>query len=94
MQKHVVDLTGDFETSIYEAARKLIAEGADPEDEIETQRDGAPCMRGNIGRCAKLAVRDSPRRGLEIVPYKPFPALRSKPTASFDLVRPLPLAAE
>jgi hypothetical protein len=65
-------LTGDYETSIYAAARKLLAAGADPQDEIETQRAGVPSMRGNVGQCAKLTVRESSEDGLRIVAYRPF----------------------
>jgi hypothetical protein len=80
LQKHVVDLTGDYETSIFTAARRLLAEGAAPADEIETQRDGIPCMRGsNIGKCAKLTVRETPQRGPEVVRYQPFPVYTSGP---------------
>jgi hypothetical protein len=47
--KQIIDLTGDYGTSIYEAARRLLAASADPADEIETHRDGVPCMRDNNG---------------------------------------------
>jgi hypothetical protein len=53
---HKVDLTGDYETTIYDAARRLLAGGTDPGDLIETWRNGTLSMSGVIGELAKWQV--------------------------------------
>ncbi len=35
LSTHRVDLTGDYETTVYDVARRLLAEGADPGDRVE-----------------------------------------------------------
>jgi hypothetical protein len=69
--RYRVDLTGDYETTVYDAARRLLAEGADPADTIETRRGGVLSMTGKIGECAKWTVEFRstgpclvPRRGV------------------------------
>jgi hypothetical protein len=52
---HKVDLTGDYETNVYDAARRLLAAGADPVDTVETYRGGKPSMTAVIGEAAKWA---------------------------------------
>src|SRR5262245_10353639 len=56
--KHCVDLTGDYKTTIYAAARRLLACGANPADTIETWRGGKLSMSGVIGECAKWTVKE------------------------------------
>jgi hypothetical protein len=56
MTVHKVDLTGDYETTVYDAARRLLAECADPGDRVETRRNGILSMSGVIGELAKLQV--------------------------------------
>jgi hypothetical protein len=53
---HKADLTGDYETTIYDVARRLLAEGADPGDTVETWRSGVLSMSGGIGELAKRQV--------------------------------------
>jgi hypothetical protein len=53
---HKIDLTGDYETTIYDVARRLLAEGADTGDRVETRRHGIVSMSGIIGELAKLQV--------------------------------------
>jgi hypothetical protein len=53
---HRVDLTGDYETTVYDAARRLLAEGADLADTVETWRDSKLSMSGVIGVLAKRQV--------------------------------------
>jgi hypothetical protein len=53
---HKCDLTGDYETTIYDAARQLLAAGADPRDRVETRRHGILSMSGIVGECAKWRV--------------------------------------
>ena len=53
---HKVDLTGDYETTIYDVARRLLAEGADPGDRVETRRHGIQSMSGVVGKLAKWQV--------------------------------------
>jgi hypothetical protein len=53
---HKVDLTGDYETTVYDAARRLLAEGADPGDTVETRRNGILSISGVIGELAKWKV--------------------------------------
>jgi hypothetical protein len=63
-----VDLTGDYETTVYDAARRLLVGGADPAGTVETWRDGKLSMSGVIGELAKwrVAFRGS---GPCLVPY-------------------------
>lgn len=69
-----VDLTGDYRTTIYAAARRAVAEGADPSGEIATYRNGTLSMRGNIGRCAEIDVSDpASAKGMRMVKWRPFP---------------------
>jgi hypothetical protein len=56
MKLHKVDLTGDYETTIYDVARRLLVEGADPGDRVETRRSGVFNMSGKVGELAKLQV--------------------------------------
>lgn len=53
----VVDLTGDYDTTIYDAARRAIASGCDPSHLIEIRRDGKLSMSGVIGELAKWQVK-------------------------------------
>lgn len=72
-----VDLTNDYATSIYAAARTLLANGALPADMIETYRNGKLSMSGNIGICAKLTVIENKngRPSLSIRRWRPFAAV-------------------
>ena len=73
-QVHTVDLTGDYRTNIYQAARQLLSIGtAQPSDTIETYRNGKLSMTGNIGACARLVVNET-RHGLRLHPWNAFPA--------------------
>jgi hypothetical protein len=65
----VVDLSGDYETTIYDAARRLIAAGTDPSHTVETRRDGYLSMSGKIGELAKWTV-EFRAAGPRLVPYK------------------------
>jgi hypothetical protein len=53
---HEVDLTGEYETTIYDAAGRLLAEGAAPADTVETWRDGKLSLSGVIGVLAERQV--------------------------------------
>jgi hypothetical protein len=53
---HKADLTGDYETTIYDVARRLLAEGADLADTVETWRGGKLSMSGKVGELAKWQV--------------------------------------
>jgi hypothetical protein len=53
---HKIDLTGDYETTIYDVARRLLAAGADTGDRVETRRHGIFSMSGIVGELAKLQV--------------------------------------
>jgi hypothetical protein len=80
---HTVDLTGDCRTTGYTAARRLLAEGADPADTIETYRGGKLSMSGIIGKFAALTVAENDHGNptLQLRPYKPFPTVRLAATA-------------
>jgi hypothetical protein len=54
---HKVDLTGDYETNVYDAARRLLAAGADPVDTVETYRGGKPSMTGGHWRGGEVGAR-------------------------------------
>jgi hypothetical protein len=59
---HRIDLTGDYKTTIYAAARRLLAGGTDPDDTVETWRGGVLSMSGGaIGGLAQLTVAETPR---------------------------------
>jgi hypothetical protein len=51
-----VDLTGDYQTTIYDTASRLLADGADPGVTVESYRDGKLSMSGVIGERAKWQV--------------------------------------
>jgi hypothetical protein len=51
-----VDLSDDYETTVYDAARRLLAAGADPADTVETVRGGVLSMSGVIGKLARWQV--------------------------------------
>jgi hypothetical protein len=53
---HKIDLTGDYETTIYDVARRLLAESADPGARVETRRSGVFSMSGIIGDLAQWQV--------------------------------------
>jgi hypothetical protein len=53
---HRVDLTGDYETTVYDAARRRLEEGADLADTVETWQGGKLSMSGVIGILAKWQV--------------------------------------
>jgi hypothetical protein len=49
MAIHRIDLTGDYRTTIYTVARRVLADGADPMDRAETWRNGKLSMSGIVG---------------------------------------------
>jgi hypothetical protein len=53
---HKIDLTHDYDTTIYDAARRCLTAGADPGDTVETWREGKLSMTGRIGELAKWQV--------------------------------------
>jgi hypothetical protein len=66
--KVIVDLTGDYGTNIFDAARWLLENGlAEPSDLIETERNGQSSMCGQVGvfANAKLNGVNWPK-GLEL----------------------------
>jgi hypothetical protein len=71
---HMVDLTGDYNTTIYQAARKL-ADSAGLEDIIETHRNGKLSMRGIVGKAAKATVQENKlgNPSLMLRRWAPFP---------------------
>ena len=70
----LVDLSGDYRTEIYDCARKALNEGADPDEQIETYRDGKISMRGRIGDMALLTVKENASIGPIITYWSPHPA--------------------
>lgn len=84
MTAHRVDLTGDDKTTIYGAARRLLATGARPGETIETWHDGKLSMSGRIGELAKWTVIESDRGNpsLMLRPYRPFPSLTVRARAA------------
>jgi hypothetical protein len=71
--KHRIDLTGDYETTIYAVARRLLDRGAAADDTVETWRDGKLSMSGVIGELARWTVAERKSGGLRLVRYVPFP---------------------
>jgi len=54
--RHEIDLSGDYETTIYDVVRRLLAESANPSDTVETWRGGKLSMSGVAGWLAKRHV--------------------------------------
>jgi hypothetical protein len=85
---HKVDLTGDYETNVYDAARRLLAAGADPVDTVETYRGGKPSMTAVIGEAAKWAPDVSSmklrRWKAPLCRETALPAAVSGPAAAYD----------
>jgi hypothetical protein len=73
--KIIVELDGNYRWNIYQAARKLIAQGASEGDTVETWRGGKLSMSGNVGKLAKLVVRESHhgKPSFELAKWKAFP---------------------
>jgi hypothetical protein len=76
-----IGLTGDYSATIYGAARRLLADGADPADTIETWRNGKRSMSGRIGELAKWTVRrnDHGNPSMQLVKYRPFSSIDVRP---------------
>lgn len=54
--------------------RKLIKDGAKPNTRLEMYRGDILCLfTNNIGKTAKITVREDERRGPEFTKYKEFP---------------------
>jgi hypothetical protein len=83
---HIVDLTNNYETTIYAEARKLLAAGADSADLIETWRNAKLSMSGIVGQCAKLTVSEDKhgKRAMRLVRWMPFPADRYRPETALN----------
>jgi hypothetical protein len=71
-----IDVTGDYRIEIYDLARRAVAYEADPDEIIETWRDGKPCMRGRVGTLARLTVSETDRGGPREIRWRPFPGVR------------------
>jgi hypothetical protein len=52
MAHYVIDLTGDYRTTVYAAARSLLKAGAEYDDTLETVRGGRRSMQGIVGQAA------------------------------------------
>ena len=68
MTNHVIDLTGDYETTIYDVARHLLSEGASPRHTIDTRRKGVVSMKGTLGWLSKWRVVFA-TSGLRLKPF-------------------------
>lgn len=53
--------------------RKLLEDGEDPSTQLEMYRKDMLCLSGNIGKCAKLTVEESKKKGPRFRKYSPFP---------------------
>jgi hypothetical protein len=73
--KHLVDLTGDCQTTVYDAARRLLSEGANPADTVEARRGGVASMSGKIGELAKWTVVFA-AAGMRLKPFLGCPTAR------------------
>lgn len=57
---------------LFAAARLLLSRGeAEPEDTIETYRNGISCLRASVGTASGLTVKERSRGGLRIVAISP-----------------------
>jgi hypothetical protein len=65
----VADLSNDYDTTIYDAARWFIAHGTDPSHMLEIRRDGKLSMSGIIGELAKWTV-EFRASGPRLVPHR------------------------
>jgi len=75
-QSHKIDLSGEYRSTVYSAARRLLAAGADPADIVETWRNGVLSMSGAVGECAGLMVLEtaSGNPSLQLSAWKALPA--------------------
>lgn len=70
-------------------ARKMLAVGALPDDELEMLRNGRSVMKGSIGWFAARRVRENEKHFPTFVKWRPFLMTRSpSETASDDLEAP------
>jgi hypothetical protein len=85
-----IDLTGDYQITIYEAARRLLADGAEPAETIETYRNGVLSMSGLIGVLSKWTVAENP--SLRMIRWHPFPydAVRARTAEKGEYLEGLP----
>ena len=60
-------------------ARKLVAEGCDPEEILEFYRGDMLCLRGKAKTFARLMVSENSKSGPVHVPWKPFPVTAMRP---------------
>jgi hypothetical protein len=84
---HYRDLTGDYETTIYEVARQLLGRDADPADMVATCRNGVLSMSGVIGELAKwTAVFSAKGPGLaRVKPPISAPSAGKSPPAGMEI---------
>jgi hypothetical protein len=78
---HHRSLTGDYDTTIYTVARRLLADGVDPADYVAVCRGGVLSMSGNIGELAKWMVSESKAGGMRLVRWVPPPSCKPPPVA-------------
>jgi hypothetical protein len=94
----VVDLTGDRGTTIYDAARWLVAAGTDPSHTLETRRGGYLSMSGKLCELVDWTVKFR-ASGPYLVPYQGRPpaplAAKSRPAVIVvpEVAGPSPTAA-
>src|ERR1700730_12166432 len=60
MTVHRIDLSGDYRTTVYDAARRLLAGGADPGVTVETWRNGKLSVSNPIAETAEWTWQSGP----------------------------------
>jgi hypothetical protein len=79
MTTHRIELMNEKQTLFAEARRLLAAGEAQPDDRIETWRNGTLCMAGPVWAAAKLRVVETTGNGTRtprFARWMPFPATR------------------
>lgn len=75
MKTHKIDLSAEKNAKMAAHARRLLAEGASPEDRIEGWRGDMLCLSGVVGVLAErsLSERDNGNPTFAWVKYRPMP---------------------
>jgi hypothetical protein len=66
----------DTKLGFTDYSRKLLEEGEKEDTRLEFYREDMLCLYGEIGRAAKLTIRENNREGPKHTKYVPFPTFK------------------